>query len=285
MRIVIGVDWSDQAFAAVTQTFHLYHPTDVTLVHGVDLGLFEYPILAQTANMQRYEDFRNAMVDAGRQLLERTATMIPSEVKSLRKINEIGSPAQIVLNSAQTVAADLVVVGARGRNRVTEAVLGSVSHRVLLHASRPTLIVNGQAKPIQQVLIAVEGPEDAGLIKNWLLTHPFKNPVAICIFTVVQSLQIADPYNFIGLEAWSDTAMRYAEDLVKETGAGFMSPPYSVSTRVATGNPAAMVADSAEAMDLVVVASHGRKGINRFLMGSVSHAIVHNTTCPVLVVR
>ena len=64
-----------------------------------------------------------------------------------------------------------------------------------------------------------------------------------------------------------------------------MSPQYSVSTSVATGDPAAMVADSAEAMDLVVVASHGRKGINRFLMGSVSHAIVHHATCPVLVLR
>ena len=38
MRVIIGVDWSDQAFAAVTQTFQLY-PTDVMLVHGVDLGI------------------------------------------------------------------------------------------------------------------------------------------------------------------------------------------------------------------------------------------------------
>ena len=52
MRVVIGVDWSDQAFAAVTQTFHLYHPTDIVLVHGVDLGFFEYPIVAEAANMQ-----------------------------------------------------------------------------------------------------------------------------------------------------------------------------------------------------------------------------------------
>ena len=47
MRIAIGVDWSDEAFTAVTQTFHLYHPTDVTLVHGVNLGMFEQPIIAE----------------------------------------------------------------------------------------------------------------------------------------------------------------------------------------------------------------------------------------------
>jgi nucleotide-binding universal stress UspA family protein len=285
MRIVIGVDWSDQAFAAVTQTFHLYRPAEVTLVHGVDLGYFRYPILAEAANLQGYDEFRHSMVEAGHQLLERTASMVPSHIQSVKQINEIGSPARVILDAAQSAGADLVVVGDRGHSRVTEAILGSVSHRVLSHASRPTLIVKGSARPLQQVLVAVEGQDDAELIKHWLLTHPFNNPVALSILTVVQSLRLADPYNFAGIEAWSDAAMRYAEDLVKETGAGLMGPHYTVSTHVATGHPASMVEEKADAMDLVVVASHGRTGIDRFLLGSVSHAIVHHVTCPVLVLR
>jgi nucleotide-binding universal stress UspA family protein len=285
MRVAIGVDWSEQAFTAVTQTFHAYRPTDVTLVHGVDLGLFEHPIVAQAANLQGYDEFRNALIDAGRQLLDRAAAMIPADVGKVRRINEIGSPAQIILNAAQTAAADLIVVGARGRSRVTEAVLGSVSHRVLMHASCSTLIVKGDARPIQRVLVAIEGREDAGRIQQWLLTNPFKNPVALSILTVVQSLQMADPTSIVGYQAWSDTAMRYAEDLVKETGAKLMGSQYTVSTRALTGDPAAMVADQAKAMDLVVVASHGRTGVARFLLGSVSHSIVHQVTCPTLVVR
>jgi nucleotide-binding universal stress UspA family protein len=285
MRIAIGVDWSDQAFAAVTQTFHAYRPTDVTLVHGVDLGVFKYPMVAQAANLQGYDDFRNAMVDAGRQLLDRAAATIPADVDNVRRVNEIGSPAQVILNAAQTVAADLVVVGARGRSRVTEVVLGSVSHRVLMHASCSTLIVKGNARPIQQVLVAIEGREDAGRIKKWLLTNPFRNPVALSVLTVVQPIQMADPANIVGFQAWVDTAMTYAEDLVKETGAGLMDHHYTVSTRVAKGEPAATVAEHAKAMDLVVVASHSRKGVERFLLGSVSHSIVHQVACPILVVR
>jgi nucleotide-binding universal stress UspA family protein len=285
MRIAIGLDWSDQAFTAVTQTFHAYRPTDVTLVHGVDLGVFEHPIVAQAANLQGYDEFRNAMIEAGRQLLDRAAAMIPSEVGNVRRVSEIGSPAQIILNAAQTVAADLIVVGARGRSRVTEVVLGSVSHRVLMHASCSTLIVKGDARPIQRVLVAIEGREDAGRIQQWLLMNPFKNPVALSILTVVQSLQMADPASIVGYQAWSDTAMRYAEDLVKEMGAKLMGSQYTVSTRALAGEPAAMVAEQAKAMDLVVVASHGRKGVARFLLGSVSHSIVHHVTCPILVVR
>jgi nucleotide-binding universal stress UspA family protein len=35
----------------------------------------------------------------------------------------------------------------------------------------------------------------------------------------------------------------------------------------------------------VIVGSHGWRGIEHFLLGSVSHAVLHKVTCPVLVVR
>jgi len=285
MRVVIGVDWSDQAFAAVTQTFHLYQPTDVTLVHGIDLGFFEYPIVAEAANMQGYDDFRNSMVDAGRKLLERTASMLPPDVTSVRKINEIGSPAQIILESADNVSADLVVVGARGLGRLSEVVLGSVSHRVLMHGSRPTLIARGSARAIHRVLVAVQGREDADRITQWLTKHRLAAPVDLCIYHVVVPVGLEDPYDPLGSKAWWEAAERYAEDFVKSTAAKLLDSRYTVSTKVAVGNPAATLAEEATKADLVIVASHGRKGISRFLMGSVSHAVVHHATCPVLVLR
>jgi len=285
MRIVIGVDWSDQAFTAITQTFHVYHPTDVTLVHGVNLGFFEQPLIAEVASLQGYDDFRNAMMDAGRQLLVRTAAMIPSDVESVRKISEFGSPAQVILDAAHTIAADLVVVGARGRSRVAETVLGSVSHRVLSHTTRPTLIVKGPARPIQRVLVAIEGHDDADRITQWLTRHKFATPVELCVFNAVVPIGLDSPYDALGARAWWEGAEGYAEEFVKATAAKLLDTGYTVSTKVSVGNPAAMVEEQAQAMDLVVVASHGRKGIDRFLLGSVSHTIVHHVTCPVLVIR
>ena len=285
MKVVIGVDWSDQAFAAVTQTFYCYHPSDVTLVHGVDLGFFEHPIVAEAANVQGYDDFRNSMVDAGRRLLDRTASMLPPDIKSVRKINEIGSPAQVILDSADNVSADLVVVGARGRGRLSEVVLGSVSHRVLMHGSRPTLIARGSAHALQRVLVAVQGREDADRITHWLTQHRFAGPVELCVVNVVVPVGLDDPYDPLGAKAWWDAAERHAEDFVKSTAAKLLDSRYTVSTKVAVGSPAATLAEEATKADLVVVASHGRRGISRFLMGSVSHAVVHHATCPVLVVR
>jgi len=285
MRVVIGVDWSDQAFAAVTQTFQLCHPTDVTLVHGVDLGILEHPVVAQAGNVQGYDDFRHAMVDSGRQLLERAAAMVPAEVTSIRKVNEIGSPAQLILDSATNLSADLVVVGVRGRSRLSEAVLGSVSHRVLLHGSRPTLIVRGAARKVQRVLIAIEERNDADRIVKWLTEHPLADPVELRVVHAIIPIGVNDPYDALGTSTWWEGAERYAEELVKSTAGKLLNPRYTVSTKVAQGNPAAVIEQEAKDMDLVVVTSHGRKGISRFLLGSVSHAVVHHVTCPILVLR
>ena len=285
MRVVIGVDWSDQAFAAVTQTFHLYHPSDVTLVHGVDLGILQNPVVAQAGNVQGYEDFRHAMVDAGRKALDHAATMVPPEIKSIRKVNEVANPAQLILDSADNLSADLVVVGVRGRSRLSEMVLGSVSHRVLLHGSRPTLIVKGASRKVQRVLVAIEDRDDADRIAAWLTKHPFADPAELCVLHAVVPIGVDDPYDAMGTRTWWEGAERYAEELVKSTASKLMTPRYSVSTKVTTGHAASAIEEEAKAVDLVVITSHGRTGISRFLLGSVSHAVVHHVTCPVLVLR
>lgn len=285
MRVVIGVDWSDQAFAAVTQTFNLYHPADVTLVHGADLGILQNPIVAQAGNVQGYDDFRQAMVDAGHKALDHAATMVPPDIQPIRKVSEVGSPAQLILDSADNLSADLVVVGDRGRNRLSEMVLGSVSHRVLLHGSRPTLIVRGAARKVHRVLIAIECREDADRIVKWLLQHPLADPADLCILHVVVPIGVDDPYDAMGTRMWWEGAERYAEELVKSTAGKLLNARYTVSTKVATGHAASVIEQEAKPMDLVVVTSHGRKGLSRFLIGSVSHTVVHHVTCPVLVLR
>ncbi len=78
---------------------------------------------------------------------------------------------------------------------------------------------------------------------------------------------------------------RKAEEIVKMTAGKISTPQYAVSTKIAVGKPPAVIQEQAKDMDLVVVSSHGRKGVSRFLMGSVSHAVVHDVSCPIIVVR
>lgn len=285
MHILIALDWSEQAFAAVREVSYLYDLQEVTLVHGIDLGMFQYPLVAEVSNLQGYDDFRKAMEKAGDQLLEHTTTLLPSKGLSIRRLSEIAKPASLILDVARDTHAELIVIGARSQGRVGELLLGSVSHRVALHADCSTLIVKERSGPVKRVVVAVEGHEDGDRIKAWLLAHPFKNQVDLTVVSVVRPIPSTDPYNLFPLQDWTDIAVRSAEDLVKGVAASVMDRHYTVGTQVTLGDPTDILTERALSADLLLIGSHGRKGLERFLLGSISHALLHRVPCPVLIVR
>jgi len=88
------------------------------------------------------------------------------------------------------------------------------------------------------------------------------------------------------VEAIDDTArIQHAEKLM---AGEFQDPIYSSIIReVLIGDPGTVCADRAESLgaELIVLPSHGRSGISRLLLGSVTERIVRHATCPVLVLK
>ncbi|TKB77933.1 MAG: universal stress protein [Nitrospira sp.] len=285
MRIVIAVDWSDQAFNAVQEATRLFAPTEVTLVHAVNLGFLEHPVVAQAMNLQGYDEFRRAMKESGEQLLDRTAALIPAQVSQVRRLCECGSPATIVIEAARAASADLIVMGPRGRGRVSEALLGSVSHRVLLHSSCSMLLVKRPMESPRRMLVAVQHRDDAARIVRWLAAHPFTTPVEFTLLHVVLPLRVPGGIAVPQLEQWHRTALQAGHDLVQETAEKLTTTGHAVTTQVLTGDPPDLVAGEAEKHDLLIVGSHSRTGVERVLLGSVSHTLTHFTPNPILIIR
>lgn len=275
MRIVVGIDSSEQTGAAVQQTLNIFSPTDITFVHGVDVSNVEFPFgadAASPAERKLYEELRRSKLEAGREILEHTTSLVPKDGPSIHQVCDIQTPARLILETAKNIAADLVVTGTRNLGPVAETMLGSVSHRVLSHAAQPTLIVKGTPRPLRNALVAVEGQEDAIRIQSWLNNNPFKGQVEISVLTVPQALRFA-------------SAMEFAEKLVKTTATALQKPSYQVTTQVATGEPGKVLAEQSKHVDLLVVGSHGRNRLERFFLGSVSHSVVHRAACSILVIR
>jgi nucleotide-binding universal stress UspA family protein len=285
MRIVVAVDWSEPAFNAVQEACKLYEPKELTLVHAVDLGFLETPVTAQAMNLQGYDEFRKGMLDAGRQLMDQTAKMVLPTVPSVKRVCEFGRPARVVLDAVKSAAPDLVVVGSRGRGRMAELTLGSVSHRILQHAPCSTLIVKRTIDALRKVLVAVEGPEDSTRIREWLHTHPFVKPVDLSVLGVVPTPFVGDPVAFPYFPLWSETATTFAKGLVRDLAQSLEGARCHATHRVVEGHPADVIGRESAGADLLVVGSHARKGVDRFLLGSVSHAVSHRAACSVLVVR
>jgi len=285
MRIVVAVDWSEPAFSAVQEVCKLYKPTELTLVHAVDLGILESPVAAQAMNLQGYDEFRKGMLDAGRQLMEQTAGLVPPTVPSVKRVCELGHPARVVLDAVLSASADLVVVGSRGRGRMAEMTLGSVSHRILMTTPCSTLIVKRPFAALRKVLVAVEGPDDSVRLREWLHAHAFIKPVDLAVLSVVPTPYAGDPVAFPYFPLWDETATTFAKDLARNLAQSLDGTRYRASHQVFQGHPPDVIGREAAGADLLIVGSHARKGLDRFLLGSVSHAVSHRAACSVLVVR
>ena len=286
MRIAVAVDWSEPSFDIVKSIAHLYQPSEVILIHAVDLHPFENPLLAPAVAKQSFENFRDAMMDAGRKLLAQSSALVSHERTKITRRLEIGRPATVILDVLKSVHPDLMFLGSRGRGVLTEVALGSVSHQVLLHADCSTLVMKRPVATLQRVLLAIEGSDDAAYIQAWLLAHAFNQPVELTILSVVPRPHPLDAAAIPAFDLWEKGTIQGAQNLVAEVSLMLSEASgYRATGQVLRGAPVNVITREALSYDLVVVGSHTRHGVQRFLLGSVSHAVNHRAPCPVLVIR
>lgn len=273
MRVVIGIDLSRQSSVAMAQIGLLYHLDDVVLVHE-----------AQAESTQGHEEFRQTLIEIGRQVVERCRALMPADTSSIRSMVDVQNLPTFVLDCAAKVEADLIVMGTRNPNRLAEAFFGSVSARVATHSTVPTLIVKGDARPVARVLLAVQDVQDATRLHRWLTAHPFKNPVKLTILTVISSLHISE-HAVVEGDVVSRQSRQQAEQVVNDAAQIVAGPHFTVSTNVLVGDPARTICEVGRNHDLILVGPHRRKGLSRFLLGSVSEEVVNCADCSVLVLH
>ena len=94
-------------------------------------------------------------------------------------------------------------------------------------------------------------------------------------------------YDPAALEAVWDKETKQAPALVAKVTGTLRSHGMKVTTAVQQGDPKSTIIDASEEWraDLIVIGSHGRKALDRFLMGSVSEAVARHAHCSVEIVR
>lgn len=202
------------------------------------------------------------------------------------------SPEEGILDYAERVDADLVVMGTKGRDGLDHLVLGSVAEAVVRRAPCPVLTVGpaAEASPTRARRILV--PTDFSAGSYVALAHALRlarlHGAEVALVHVVE----AHAETGLGIEVigWGENAPHRVDEaraalreLVDDLGA----PEVPVEHYALIGLPAPGVLGAAERLgaDLVVMGTHGRTGVRRFLMGSVAEKVVQFAPCPVFVVK
>jgi nucleotide-binding universal stress UspA family protein len=135
--VVLATDGSTPAGEAADRAVALAQAEGATLhvlsvVDEGDLGLFSGGELAAVDDLLR-EAAENAVADA----VGRASATVVETVPVVR----VGSPHREIIDYADEVGADLVVVGTHGRRGLSRALVGSVASRVVRTAPVPVLVV------------------------------------------------------------------------------------------------------------------------------------------------
>jgi nucleotide-binding universal stress UspA family protein len=265
-------------------------PWAVTVARALDLKLLLVRFV-QESMLEEGEDLSMAVEAAGRYLdgvaepLRGQGLMV--ETRALPGGHELAD--NITALAAETDAA-LILIGSHGYSGFDRWALGSVADAVVRTAACPVLVVcpdptavSDEQPAIERILVPLDGfpPAEEAL--------PEAVRLAAASGAVLELLHvIPEPWAFVG-----DMLHRLGGQL-KETARVYLTRvqerlPASLRTeqRVLTGSPATTIVDHAErsGADLIVMTTHGRSGVSRWVLGSVADRVLRGCNRPVLLVR
>jgi len=283
MNTLLAVDGSDNSYEAVHALKYFARAEQLTLLHALDVPRPAYPMMMPEVADELYSALERSMREDGERLLARVQSLLPMHAGPSTKHLRIGSPAEVIVWTAEEQKADLIVMGARGLGPVKERLLGSVSHRVLTLAPCATLIVHGPVKAMKQILLPLQGLSDAEAAIRFLQLKPFHDAVEVTLLTVLPSTQPPWPGDAAGAAAATEELEEQAA-FIDGVAERLRAIGYQAHGVAVTGTPSTMILQQATTLrsDLILMGTRGRQGIARFVLGSVSHAVLHQMPCPVL---
>lgn len=136
-NILLSVDGSEHALRAAKMAGDLARNLNAKQLHIV-VAHDPIPPYLGDPNLQNAINARLEQANAILNTAVRAVGEVPCDIHT--EVLE-GSPAEAIIEVAQTRESDVIVMGARGLGRIAAAVLGSNSQKVVAHAACPVLIV------------------------------------------------------------------------------------------------------------------------------------------------
>ena len=281
IKAVIGVDGSRHSewLLGWLSNMPFHSSPRVTAVHALDIDSVRDPSL-------RHPIVSGSEPDEGEAMHHVKTRAKQVEMQTKQRMKELGLEGSVRMEKGHIAQAllrhagktGLIGVGSRGLDALDRFVLGSVSTAITLHARSPVLIVKEPPQTIRRILFATDGSSSSTKALQFL-TKQFKiksetEPLDISLVHVMPFLRY--------------TVLKEAgEKLLAQERAKLEKAGYRVTEFPRVGLAAEEIMKMVNLLqpDLIVTGAKGRSAVARFLLGSVSTKLVHQSACSVLVVR
>ena len=150
-HIMIAVDGSSESLQAVREALKL-------IARGLRTEIALVNVQEPASLLELADAIAAAAVQAGENLMSEAAALLDAEGVGYSMEVVLGEPGSMLLEMAEDLNADMVIMGARGMGALKSAIVGSVSKTVITHCRRPVLVVRS---PEEEDLAEAEAAEDA----------------------------------------------------------------------------------------------------------------------------
>lgn len=287
MRALLAVDGSEQSTFAAKAVATLAPLTHLTILHVIDLPRLTFSMLGPEIAHDMTGMAQQAMKEEGEHILTQSLSLLATVPCDPQTRMEEGAPAEMIMSVAKEEQVDLILMGARGKGQMREFLLGSVSQRVLTHAPCPVLVVNSPLNGIGNLLAAIQGEEDIERVSRFLQKRPFPDDATITLLTVVPIPRSLLRGGASASEEKVEQALKSAEEFLDRAVSQIEASSYQVKPLVSLGGPAPTILEEAKLLnpDAIMLGIHHPSALTRFVLGSVSHTVIHHSAHPILVFR
>jgi nucleotide-binding universal stress UspA family protein len=300
-KILIALDNSPGAWGAVeyvAQTFARTPAVQVTLLHilpGLPPAFWDHGhVIASPAEKKSLQ----RLVDNWEREQEKQWQSLMQKARG--RLQEAGIPetaitdkfkpkdfdvADDILDEAEAGGFDNIVMGRRGLGKAKALLLGSVTNKVAQKARDCAVTIVSSLKRIQKILFPID------LDADYQAIIPLAKDLAARHHASLQLLYVAPPVTafpsfYVNIQMASFeaelqvTAREHMTALVRD----FFPDFPKLTTRVELGYPGDKILQIAEQedIDLIIMGTHGRRGIERAVFGSVAFKVVLSAPCTIV---
>lgn len=230
--------------------------------------------------------------------LENVAKELREEGLTVETTVAFGNPAEEIAEVADKNGCDLIAMSTHGRNAIGRGILGSVTDKVIHSAHLPTMTItpekaegySGKGLELSKILVPLDGSPLAESVIPFIEDMALKLNLRVILVRVIKLggmyTAYADGYPYSGSANIEAEIEADAVEYLKTAAERLEGKGINTEWKILKGAPAVCIADLAKEMpqDIIALATHGRSGLTRWVIGSVAEALVRASGDPVLII-
>jgi nucleotide-binding universal stress UspA family protein len=299
-HILVPLDGSELAEKALTPARrlaqsagrHAEEPARLVLLRAVS------PTALVAADPMLYDEMARMGIDEAQAYLNRVAASLAAGAATVITRAVPGSPADAIVQYVEENSVDLIIMSSHGRTGSRRWVYGSVAEKVLHHAPCATVIIRAHVSvdmfQNRKMLVTLDGSPlaEQALEPALALARVVESDVLLLRVTparetLPESMTPGGERAEAAMDAIAAQERADAESYLQRIYNAHDNRRLFFDVQTAEGDVADTIVSYADAhhVDLIVMSSHGRSGIGRWLHGSVAEKVLRGANCATLILR